>query len=66
MIGEMSLVKKMKVVEEMRVVRGKYVARNPEGAVFNVYGIKLNCLVDTVLDREGSRERNSSQVIFLV
>ena len=58
--------RKRRVVGEMRVVRGKHLARNPVGPVFKVCRIKLSHLMDTPLDHGGSREGNSSQVVFLV
>ena len=61
----MSLEGKMRVVGEMRAVRGKHLVRNPRGTVFEVYEIKLSHLIDTPLARGGS-EGNRNQVVFLV
>lgn len=58
--------RKKRVVGEMRVVKGKHLARNPRGTVFEVCGIKLSHMIDTPLDRGGSREENNSQVVFLI
>ena len=54
------------MVEEMKAVRGKHLARNPGETVFRVYRIKLSCLIETPLDCGGSGARNSNQVVFLV
>ena len=58
-VGEVSLIGKM------RVVRGKHLVRNLGGTIFGFCGIKLSRLIDTPLNRGGSGERNSNQVVFL-